>query len=300
MKSRPKVLIIVGPTSSGKSALAVELARKFDGEIISADSRQVYKKLDIGTGKITASEMKGISHHLLSIVSPKKIFTAHDFVEKGHVLIKEITARGKLPIIAGGTGFYIDALVGRIILPNVPANEKLRTRLLKKTAGQLYSFLEKKDPRRAKTIDPNNKRRLIRALEIIAAIGRVPKNADARHPHFDALWIGIRHPLKKLERKITARLRTRIKQGMIEEGRKLHASGLSYKRMFNLGLEYRALSLYLQGKITRSQMFDELNRDIRNYAKKQMMYWARNDSIRWFDPKMERGIVSCVRAWLQG
>src|SRR5580693_2616583 len=128
-----KVLVIVGPTASGKSALAVALAKKFKGEIISADSRQVYRGLNIGTGKITKREMRGVPHHLLDVVSPKKIFTAHDFVTHARRAISNIAKRGKLPIIAGGTGFYIDALVGRIVLPDVPVDEKLRARLEKKS-----------------------------------------------------------------------------------------------------------------------------------------------------------------------
>src|SRR3989344_3885695 len=163
MPKKQKVLVIVGPTSSGKSALAVELARTFGGEVISADSRQVYRGLNIGTGKISKREMRGVRHHLLDEVSPHRIFTAHDFVEKGRAAISDIAMRGKLPIIAGGTGFYIDALVGKIALPNVPPNKKLRAQLEKKTAKQLFTMLKKRDPRRAKSIDPHNKRRLVRA-----------------------------------------------------------------------------------------------------------------------------------------
>ena len=180
VKKKQKVLVIVGPTSSGKSAIAVELARKFDGEVISADSRQVYKGLNIGTGKISKREMRGVRHHLLDLESPRKTFTAQDFVEKGRRAIEEIARRKKLPIVAGGTGFYIDALLGRIALPNVAANAKLRAKLEVKTAAQLLTMLKKRDPRRAKTIDPHNKRRLIRALEIAASI---PKSPLTPNPH---------------------------------------------------------------------------------------------------------------------
>src|SRR3989344_2993718 len=166
MAWKQKVLIIVGPTSSGKSALAVELARRFNGEVISADSRQVYKGLDIGTGKVTKREMRGVRHHLLDVASPKRVFTAHDFAERARAAIEDIASRGKLPVIAGGAGFYIDAFVGRIVLPEAPANAALRARLETKTAARLFALLKKKDPRRAKTIEPRNKRRLIRALEI--------------------------------------------------------------------------------------------------------------------------------------
>ena len=166
---KQQVLIIVGPTSSGKSALAVELARKFGGEVISADSRQVYRGLNIGTGKIAKREMRGVRHHLLDVASPKKYFSADEFVRKGKVALSNILQNDKMPIIVGGTGFYIDALVGRIALPNVPPDKKLREKLEKKTAAQLFAMLKQRDPRRAKTIEPQHKRRLIRALEIVAS-----------------------------------------------------------------------------------------------------------------------------------
>ena len=300
VKRQQKLLIIVGPTSSGKSALAVELARKFNGEVISADSRQVYRGLDVGTGKISKREMKGVRHHSLDVASPEKIFTAHDFVEKGRAAISDIAARGKLPIVAGGTGFYIDALVGRIALPNVPANKKLRAQLELKTAKELFAMLKKRDPRRAKSIDPHNKRRLVRALEITAALGRVPKNMDVAHPYFDTLWIGIATPQKVLERKIYARLLSRLRGGMVVEARRLHRQGLSYKRMEQLGLEYRALARYLQGNITRKQMVDELNRDIRQYAKRQLAYWKRNKDIKWFKPDNAGRITREIKDWKAG
>ncbi len=249
---RQKLLIIVGPTSSGKSALAVELARKFRGEVISADSRQVYKGLDIGTGKITKREMRGIPHHLLDVVSPKKVFTAHDYRIHATHAVAQVACMGKLPIICGGTGFYIDALVGRIALPDVPANPALRARLEKKSARMLFAMLKKKDPRRAKMIDPRNPRRLIRALEISYALGKNPvPNKDLR---YDALWIGLAPTMKELKEKIAIRLFARIRGWMIVEARQLHRDGLSYKRMEELGLEYRSLARFLRGQIGRMEM----------------------------------------------
>ena len=280
----PKVLVILGSTSSGKSALAVELARKFNGEVISADSRQVYRGLTIGTGKITKKEMKGVPHHLLDVASPKKAFSADDYVKHARAAIQDIASRGKLPIVAGGTGFYIDALVGRITLPNVPPNPAFR-RIHNKTAtAVLLCMLEKVDPVRAQTIEPNNKRRIIRALEIAHALGKNPTLKTTLE--YDVLWVGIAPPAKELEKKIASRLLARMRQGMVAEAKRLHAGGLSYKRMEELGLEYRALARLLQGTITREQMMEELNRAIRKYAKRQITYWKRNKDIRWFkDPK---------------
>ena len=292
-----KILVIVGPTSSGKSALAVKLARRYDGEVISADSRQVYRGLDIGTGKITRREMREIRHHLLDEASPHRIFTAQDFVEKARAAISEIAARDKLPIVVGGTGFYIDTLLGRITIPNVQIDPRLRARLEKKSIAQLFAILKKKDLRRAKTIEPYHKRRLIRALEIVAGMGKVPHIDIVSR--YDALWIGIAPPTQELHRKIAGRLFARIRKGMIAEAKRLHARGLSYKRMIELGLEYRFLARLLQGKITREQMTDELIRVIRKYAKRQLTYWKRNKDIKWFKDARTQSVTKAVHDWLK-
>jgi tRNA dimethylallyltransferase len=295
-----KVLVIVGPTASGKSALGVELARRFNGEVISADSRQVYRGLDIGTGKITKREMKGIPHHLLDVASPRKAFSAGDFAKMAQAAIREIARRGKLPIVVGGTGFYIDALFGRITLPEVAPDAKLRARLSRKTAPQLFAMLKKADPRRAKAMDTpserNNKVRLIRALEIAAARG-----STTTHPRgplgYEALWIGVERGDAELRTRINKRLKERLKKGMVKEAVRLHAEGLSYKRMRELGLEYRSLARFLQKEITREQLETELRGDIRRYARKQRSYWKRNKDIRWFDPKQTKKIAMTVAKW---
>ncbi|OGG80565.1 tRNA (adenosine(37)-N6)-dimethylallyltransferase MiaA [Candidatus Kaiserbacteria bacterium RIFCSPLOWO2_01_FULL_54_13] len=307
MTKKQKVLVVVGPTSSGKSALAVELARKFNGEVISADSRQVYRGLNIGTGKITKREMRGIRHHLLDEVLPHRIFTAHDFIEKAPKVIEGISGRGKLPIIAGGTGFYIDALLGRVAIPNVPPDQKLRALLEKKAVPELFKMLKRRDLRRAKTIEPHNKRRLIRALEIVDSLGKVPthgdfvnpKNLDLRNPNIDPLWIGLTSQSKVRKKRIRARLMARMRRGMVREAERLHKAGLSYRRMEQLGLEYRALARLLQGRITREQMVDELNRDIRRYARRQLAYWKRNKNIKWFAPEQRKKISKIVENWLR-
>lgn len=293
---KPKALVIVGPTSSGKSALAVTLAKKFNGEVISADSRQVYRGLTIGTGKITKREMKGVPHHLLDVASPKRKFSADDYIRHARAAIQDISSRGKLPIMAGGTGFYIDALVGRISLPNVPPNPAFRRIHNKSTVGQLFCMLEKSDPERAKTIEPNNKRRLIRALEIALALGKNPTPKTTLE--YDVLWVGIDPPLKELEKKISLRLLARMRQGMIAEAKQLHADGLSYKRMEELGLEYRSLAHLLQGAISREQMIEELNRAIRKYAIRQIRYWKRNKEIQWLEKPNVQTISKKIRALL--
>ncbi|MEK7107082.1 MAG: tRNA (adenosine(37)-N6)-dimethylallyltransferase MiaA [Patescibacteria group bacterium] len=299
MQKRRKALVIVGPTASGKSALAVALAREFNGEIISADSRQVYKGLDLGTGKITKREMKGVPHHLLNEVSPHRIFTAHDFAARATKAAADISSKGKLPIVTGGTGFYIDVLVGRIVPPNVPMNDNLRKRFEKMTAEQLFMLLKKRDPRRAKIIDRHNKRRLVRALEIVSALGKIPVAKITGNSRYDTLWIGISRDKKELKKLIRARMRARMKAGMISEAIKLHRKGLSYKRMESLGLEYRSLALFLQKKISRKELEKKIARDSVNYAKRQMTYWNRNREIQWFATRHKKKIPKTVSNWLK-
>lgn len=298
---KQKLLIIVGPTSSGKSALGVDLARKFNGEVISADSRQVYKGLDIGTGKVTKREMKGVPHHLLDVAAPKKAFSADDFVKHAKTAIKDITTRGKLPIVVGGTGFYIDALVGRIALPEVPPNAALRARLEKKSLAQLFALLKKKDPSRAKALstpsERNNRVRLVRAIEIASAPGK--SHAPMTVPEFDAFWIGVSRSDEELRKRIDLRLKARMKAGMIQEAQMLKKAGLSYKRMTELGLEYRSLAKLLQDKISRTELEDEIRTGNWQYTRKQIIYWKRNRDIKWFAPKDTAKIVSAVSKWLK-
>jgi tRNA dimethylallyltransferase len=280
IRAMQKIIVIVGPTASGKSSLAVKMARKLKGEVISADSRQVYKGLDIGTGKITKKEMQGVPHHLLDVASPKKVFTANDFLIQGRAAIEDILARGNTPIICGGTGFYVDALLGRISLPDVAANPKLRNQLSKKSAAQLFAILKKLDPRRAKDIDAQNPVRLVRAIEIAKALGKVPEKKPRPLP-YTIEWIGLKPEEKKLRANIKKRLLARMKQGMLREAKKLHEGGLSYKRMHQLGLEYRYLALHLQGKLSKKEMLEKLENEIWQYAKRQIAYFKRNTDIVW-------------------
>ena len=291
---KQKVIALVGPTSSGKSALGVFLAQKLDGEIISADSRQVYKGLNVGTGKITKKEMGGIPHHLLDVSSPKKQFSASDFVKKAEQTIKKISSNKKLPIIVGGTGYYTDTLLGRMIIPEVPPNPALRVKLEKKSPAELFNMLKKKDPRRAATIEPHHKRRLIRALEIAEALGKNPAPLPIKK--YQVLWLGIQPEEKKLQKNIHVRLLSRMKSGMIKEAQNLHRAGLSYKRMEELGLEYRFLALYLQKKITSQEMLAQLESAINAYAKRQKRWFKRNPEIIWVSNK--RGALEKAKGFI--
>jgi len=282
---KQKLLVIVGPTASGKSALGVYLAKKLAGEVISADSRQVYKGLTIGTGKVTKKEMEGVRHHLLDVSSPKKQFAVSDFLHHARRAEKSIRARKKLPVLVGGTGFYADAFVGRLTYPDVPPNKALRAKLEKHTAEELLAKLKKVDPRRAETIEPHHKRRIIRALEIAAAIGTSP--APATHDLYDTLWLGLTFPQKTLYTRIHTRLIARIKKGMVAEARKLHTQGVSYARMEELGLEYRFLARLLQKEISNEEFVEQLERAIQKYAKRQMQWFTRNKEIQWVRTKRD-------------
>ncbi len=300
MIKKPKLLVILGPTATGKSDLAVALASKFNGEIISADSRQIYKGLNLGTGKITKKEMCGIPHYMLDIVSPKTIYNVAKYNAKVQKIISDILKKNKLPILCGGTGFYIDAVVNNTTLPEVPPNLKLRKQLEPKTCEQLMTILEKIDKNIIRTIDAKNKRKIIRAIEIAKALGKVP--AIKNEQFYDTLEIGLFMPDKILKERILLRLQNRIKNGMVAEAKKLHKEGLSWARMENLGLEYRYLSRYLNKKIDLDQMISELNSQIWQYARRQKTWYKRNKNIIWVNPllkntkkKAERIVSSFVK-----
>ena len=278
---KPKVIAIVGPTASGKTALSIELATRFNGEVISADSRQVYRGMNLGTGKVTTEEMAGIPHHLLDIADPQTdTYTGADFVHDANATITDITNRGHLPIIAGGTFFYLDLLRGLRSSAPVPPNESLRAELELKTTEELSAELTILDPRRAETIDHDNRRRLIRAIEIADALGHVPEVTIAESP-YDMLVLGIDVPVDILNERIHRRIIDRINQGMIEEIALLHSNGVSWERMASFGLEYRSIASYLQGHITKDAMIEELAAKTRQFAKRQRLWLKHDQSIIW-------------------
>jgi tRNA dimethylallyltransferase len=288
-KQLPKILVVCGPTATGKSDLAVALAVAFDGEVISADSRQVYKGLNIGAGKITEAEMKGVPHHLLDVIDPKKTYTVEKFRIDGKKAIDDILRRDKLPIICGGTGFYIDALVSGEEFPAVSPDPKLRATLAKKTPETLMKIIAKLDPKRAKALDPHNKVRIIRAIEIVKSLGKVPK--VKRKTRYETLYIGLTTEKETLRKRIHDRLLKRVDAGMIQEVKKLRANGVSWKRLHSLGLEYRYVALLLQKKISKEEMLEKLENEIVHFAKRQMTWFKRNKDIEWISPgKTEKSI----------
>jgi tRNA dimethylallyltransferase len=269
-----KLIAILGPTASGKSSLAVKIAKEFGGEVISVDSRQVYKGMDIGTGKVKREEMEGIPHYLLDVASPKRKFTVAQFQKLAKKAIEKIFKKKKIPILCGGTGFYLWALTQQVKIPKVKPDWKLRKNLEKKSTKELFEILKKLDPERAKTIEKDNKRRLIRAIEIAKKLGKVPSLKTEPLP-YPILFLGVKKTKEELKKLIKKRLLKRLKEGMIEEVKKLKKSGISWKRLEEFGLEYEWIAKYLQGKVSYKEMVEKLQKDIENFAKRQMTYFKK-------------------------
>jgi len=312
-----KIIVILGPTASGKSELGVRLAKKLNGEIISADSRQVYKSLDIGSGKVNGQwaiessdrkqpqnlksqkskvktvsqkskvfKYKGIIHHCIDHVSPKKIYTVVDFKKCADEAIEKIFAKSKTPIIVGGTGLYIQAIVDNIVLPEVKPDWKLRKELEKKTTEEMFEILKKIDPERAQNIDAKNPRRLIRAIEIAQALGSVPKLAISRR-RLDIAQVGIKLSDELLKKNIEKRIKKMLKGGLVAETKKLRDSGLSWKRIYEFGFEYKYPALFLQDKISKEDMLAKMLAENRQYTKRQMTWFKRDKRIVWIENPKE-------------
>lgn len=296
---KPKAVAIVGPTASGKTALSIALATHFDGEVISADSRQVYRGMDIGSAKVTPDEMAGIPHHLIDVVEPTTVYTGADFKRDGDAALSNITARGKLPIVAGGTFFYLELLKGTMSSAPVPPNPTLRAGLEQKTTEELFALLSSRDPKRAEVIDADNPRRLIRALEIIDALGVVPE-VPQNELSYDWLTVGIDVPVDILNERIATRILDRLKIGMIEEVSTLHENGLSWERLEAIGLEYRYIAYFLQNKLTKNEMLEQLTNKSRQFAKRQRVWLKRDPNIVWLPfPADTTKAITLVEAFLE-
>ena len=290
-----KLIVILGPTAVGKSNLAVKLAKKFNGEIISADSRQVYRGMDIGTAKPTKKEMQGIPHHLLDVASPKKRFTVVQYRKLALEAINNILRKGKIPILCGGTGFYIQAVVDGILIPEVKPDWMLRSSLNKLETKELFKKLKKLDPKRAKTIEQKNRRRLIRALEIIIKTKKPVPPLKKEPLPYPILIIGIKRPFQELKKRIKKRFLKWLKQGLIKEVKNLRKSGLSWKKIEDFGIHYRVVVQYLQNKISYKEMIENSIKEIQNYAKRQMTWFKKDKRIKWVNPHTKRGFQNIVK-----
>lgn len=268
----PPILCVAGPTASGKSARAVALAKELDGEVISVDSRQVYRMLDIGTEKTSLEEMQGIPHHLIDIRDPKEAYSAGDFERDAVRLIGEIRGRGKRPILAGGTHFYFDALLYGLPGETAP-DPVLRKGLEARSLDSLFAELEARDPRRAGKIDRLNKRRLVRALEILATHEEVPERSrsDAR---YDAEWVILNPERDELRARIHARLASALENGLVEEVRAVRAY-VGDERLAELGLEYRIVGEYLRDERSLESLLPSLTTKVWHYARHQKSWLRR-------------------------
>lgn len=285
----------MGPTASGKSDIAIRLAQDFNGEVISADSRQVYRGMDIGAGKVKGRLIRkgkypfflseGVKHYMIDIVSPLTNYNVAKYKKKAIKILDYILEQRKLPIICGGTGFWIKAIVDNIYIPPVKPDWSLRKKLAALSTDQLYSVLEEKDLARAKKIDKNNRVRIIRALEICKRLGRVPllKTCADSYKKYKFLQIGVSWPKDILAERIRNRLEARFRQGMVDEVKKLHECGITWKRLKSFGLEYKWVSKYLKGEIEFEKMKEQLYYAIKHYAKRQMVWFKKDKRIIWIN-----------------
>jgi len=276
-----KLIVILGPTASGKSELSIKLAKKFDGEVISADSRQIYQEIDIGTAKVTKKEMDNIPHYMINIVKPNQEFTLAQFKQKAIKIIKDIQKRGKIPFLVGGTGLYIQSIVDNLDIPDVKPDKKLRDKLEKLSNQELLSQLKKLDPITAKSIDFHNKRRLIRALEV-CLITKKPFSKQKKKGKilFDVLQIGMNPDKKTLEQRISQRADKMIKKGLIKEVEKiLEKYKISLPSLNSIG--YTEIIQYLRNEIPLNQAKDLINRHSLQYAKRQITWFKRDKRIHW-------------------
>ena len=274
----PKLIVIEGTNASGKSSLGVQLAARFGGEIISADSRQVFSRLDLGSGKITREEMNGVPHHLLDVRKPGEFFSMADFQRLAYEAIDDILSRGKLPFLVGGTGLYVDAVADGYELSDKAPDHSLRAHLETFETPELYEMLKQKLP--DTDIDPKNRHRVMRTLEKLEADDYRPAG---KSPRYELLKLGVTWPREILKQRIDERLERRLQDGMVEEVKTLLDEGVSEEFMVKLGLEYKYLTWYLTGKIGYEQMKEELAAAIKKFAKRQMTWFRRDLRIHWLD-----------------
>ena len=282
-----KLIVILGTNASGKSGLGIELALKFGAEIVSADSRQVFKGLDLGSGKVTEEEMKGVPHYLLDVAEPGDYFSLKDYQKLAYEAIDGITARGKIPFLVGGTGLYVNAVTDGYELTDAPVDEALRKKVEAMSLEELQKLIREKMSAGMNSkgipdnLDMNNKRRLERAAEKL--IMNKPLNLKSVK-RYDTLCLGVTWERQKLYKRIEERLDRRLEQGMIEEVEGLMSRGVSDDFLYKLGLEYRYIMLYLKGNFPSKEAFrDKLFMEIRHLAKEQMTWFRKRKDITWLD-----------------
>lgn len=287
---KEKVVVICGPTASGKTALSIELAKKINGEIVSCDSMQIYKEMDIGTAKTTKEEMQGIKHYMLDIISPEERYSVADYKKEAKNAIREILKKGKTPIVVGGTGLYVDSLIYEIEYPNIEFDEEYRKKLEiqveKEGLENLYEQAKKIDPEAIKKISQNDKKRIIRILEIYHATGynktEQERKSREKEPEFDYKVYGLNMPREKLYKRIDLRVDIMIKQGLIEEVEKIYKKYSEFPTAMQ-GLGYKEVVEYLNNNLTKEEMIEKIKQETRRYAKRQMTWFRKNKQTIWLD-----------------
>lgn len=288
--TKPKVIVICGPTASGKTALSIELAKKINGEIVSCDSMQIYKDMDIGTAKPTIEEMQGIKHYMLDFVSPDERYSVADYKKQAKQAIREIIGKGKVPIVVGGTGLYVDSLIYEIEYQNIEFDEKYRKQLEERSEKEgleaLYNEAKKIDPEAITKISPNDKKRILRILEIYNATGKnkteQEKESRKNEVEFDYKVYAISWDREKLYDRINQRVDIMIDQGLIEEVRKIYSKYNKFPTAMQ-GLGYKEVLEYLEGKCNKQEMIDKIKQETRRYAKRQLTWFRKNKQTIWLD-----------------
>ncbi len=292
---KPKVVVIVGPTASGKTALSIELAKRINGEIISSDSMQIYKDMNIGTAKVTKEEMEAIKHYLIDFVYPNQRYTVSDFKKDATEAIKEILKKGKVPIIVGGTGLYVNSLIYGIEYQDMQFDEKYRNKLMEIAETEeglksLWKQAEEIDPEAMKKISKNDKKRIIRVLEIYKATGKTKTEQEIlsrkKEIEYDFKVFGISMDREKLYERINKRVDIMINQGLEDEVRILLEKYSEFPTAMQ-GLGYKEVVEYFKGFLTREEMIDKIKQESRRYAKRQLTWFRRNKEIIWLDASKE-------------
>ena len=276
-----KVIAIVGATASGKSAYAVELAKNIDGVVVSADSRLVYKEMDIGTAKPTVEEMQGIPHYMIDIVDPEYNYSAGLYVQNAKVCIENILAKGKTPIVTGGTGLYFRVLLENYALPDIRPDYELREKLSAMDCDDLLDILMKLDEKAANLVERNDKKKLIRYIEVVKLTGKPLHLArGTKNSEFDVEWIGLNFPREELYERINKRVDIMVEQGLVEETKRLL---VKHGRIPNITdtIGYREIISYLDGELSLEEAKDKLKQNTRNYAKRQLTWFRKNEAIKW-------------------
>lgn len=287
---KPKIIVICGPTASGKTALSIELAKKINGEIISSDSMQIYKNMDIGTAKPTKQEMQGIKHYLLDFVEPNKRYSVAEFKKDAENAIEEILAKGKVPIIVGGTGLYIDSLIYGIEYPQIELDEKYRKHLEEIVEEQglekLYEKAKEIDSQAMEKISKNDKKRILRVLEIYHATGKTKteqeKESRKNEVKYDYKVFAINMEREKLYERINKRVDIMIEKGLIQEVENLLKKYNEFPTAMQ-GLGYKEVVEYLEGTLTKEEMIEKIKQESRRYAKRQITWFKKNKQTIWID-----------------